>query len=123
MFILKKSFKFDSAHRLPNYDGKCKNLHGHTWELEVECQGIHLNLEGFKVGMLIDYGDIGAVVKPMLEKYFDHLFLNNSLPDLENPTSEEIARWIYNYLKPSLPSLFAITIHESPTASCRYEES
>lgn len=69
--------------------------------------------------MLIDYGDIAGVVRPYLESALDHHYLNEST-GLENPTSEELARWVYNHLSPVLPSLVAVIIEETCTARCEY---
>lgn len=75
--------------------------------------------EGPKAGMVIDYGDIGGLLKPFVDDYLDHWFLNEST-ELENPTSEELARWIYHELKPFLPGLHSVIIEETCTSRCEY---
>lgn len=120
MFTLSKSFRFEASHQLPNHDGKCARLHGHSWVGKVYCRGQQLQDTGPKAGMLVDYADIKAVLKPLLNEKLDHWHLNDST-GLANPTSEEVSRWIYQQLKPLLPSLSAIEIQETCTSSCLYE--
>jgi 6-pyruvoyltetrahydropterin/6-carboxytetrahydropterin synthase len=68
----------------------------------------------------MDYGDMSSVVKPLVEAKLDHHYLNDTT-SLYNPTSEELARWIYEQLKPLLPSLLWVEIQETCTSSCRYQ--
>jgi 6-pyruvoyltetrahydropterin/6-carboxytetrahydropterin synthase len=119
MFKLRKKFTFEASHRLPQHDGKCQRLHGHSWVGELLCEDTELVTTGPKAGMLVDFGDLSAAVKPLVEKYLDHWHLNDTT-GLDNPTSEELARWIYNKLKPDLPWLVAVTIQETCTSSCEY---
>jgi len=120
MWRLSKSFRFEAAHHLPSHDGKCRRVHGHSWALMVEVQGVTLVTTGPKVAMLQDYGDISTAVNPLLDQYLDHWDLNVST-GLDNPTSEALARWVYDQLKPVLPLLHAITIQETCTSEARYE--
>lgn len=119
MFKLTKQFRFEAAHRLPNHDGVCQRLHGHSWVGEIVVEGDGLVPEGPKVGMLIDYHDLSGAIDPIVEQFLDHHYLNETLP-LANPTSEEIARWVYEQVKPKLPSLSSVIIRETCTASCIY---
>lgn len=119
MFILKKRFKFEASHQLPNHDGKCARLHGHSWVMVIWVEGDRLITEGCKQGMVIDFGDISKVVKPLVNDYLDHYHLNDST-GLINPTSESIAVWVYKRLKPSLDYLYAVEIQETCTSSCIY---
>ena len=91
-----RAFSFDAAHLLPkDPDGhKCKRLHGHTFHFKIHLKG---NVDP-KTGWLMDFGDIKKVVKPLIENYLDHYYLND-VEGLENPTSENIAIWIWNKLK------------------------
>jgi 6-pyruvoyltetrahydropterin/6-carboxytetrahydropterin synthase len=116
---LKKEFLFEAAHKLPNHDGKCQRLHGHSWKMRVVVVGDHLHNCGPKQGMLTDYAEISAIVKPVVEMYLDHHYLNETLK-LENPTSECICIWLYEYLKPQLPLLASVEIDETCTSSCLY---
>ena len=119
VWFLEKEFRFEAAHMLPHHDGKCRRLHGHSWRMTVRIDGTSLEDGGAKVGMLFDYGDISSIVNPIVRDYLDHYYLNETL-DLENPTSEEIARWAFEKLNPILPNLHSITIEETCTARCTY---
>ncbi len=119
MFRLRKTFRFEASHQLPHHDGKCRRLHGHSWVGTVVVEGEDLCAIGAKQGMVVDYGDISEAVKPLVEKYLDHWHLNEST-GLENPTSEALARWVYDKLKPVIPQLSAIFIQETCTAECEY---
>lgn len=116
---LRKKFRFEAAHFLPHHDGKCKRLHGHSWQGEVVIIGNYLQQEGAKQGMVMDYSDLSRPVKAMVEGYLDHYLLNETL-ELENPTSEEVARWIYHRLIPDLPELQSVVIEETCTSRCVY---
>jgi 6-pyruvoyltetrahydropterin/6-carboxytetrahydropterin synthase len=119
---LYKEFRFEAAHRLPHYDGKCRRLHGHSWVGRVYVKGHTLVSEGAKVGMLIDYGDLQDYIQPLLDDYLDHYYLNEST-GLENPTSELIAKWIYDKLEIlGLPGLWAVEIRETCTSGARYSK-
>jgi 6-pyruvoyltetrahydropterin/6-carboxytetrahydropterin synthase len=119
MFTLKKTFRFEAAHQLPHHDGKCARLHGHSFVLHVHLEGKELVTEGPKSGMLCDFGDVSAVVKPYVDGYLDHHFLNGTT-GLENPTSEELARWLFGKLAPQMPLLQAVEIEETCTSACCY---
>lgn len=111
-----KEFTFEAAHLLPNVpDGhKCKRLHGHSFRVEVHVTGpLHQQL-----GWVMDFADLKAVVKPVIGR-LDHYFLND-IPGLENPTSEVIAVWLWQQLKPQLPELSKIVVKETCTSGCVY---
>jgi 6-pyruvoyltetrahydropterin/6-carboxytetrahydropterin synthase len=118
-FILKKNFTFEASHQLPHHDGKCARLHGHSWGLVVWVEGDKIINEGSKQGMVIDYADIKKVVKPLLDDYLDHWHLNQTT-GLLNPTSETLAKWIYEKLSPLLPNLYAVELRETCTSACIY---
>lgn len=120
MFTLKKEFKFEAAHRLPAHDGKCARLHGHSWTMVVAVAGARLVSSGPKSGMLRDFGDLKAGVQPLVEQCLDHHYLNETT-GLENPTSEEIARWVYEKLKPATPDLVSVEVRETCTSACIYQ--
>lgn len=119
MFTLKKTFRFEAAHQLPSHDGACARLHGHSWRMKVVVQGQELNQGGPKAGMVEDFSDLSKAVKPLLDSKLDHYFLNETT-GLENPTSEALAKWIYEMLKPSIPKLVAVQVDETCTSSCIY---
>lgn len=115
--LIYKSFTFDAAHYLPNVpEGhKCGNLHGHTYMLKVYLSG-----EPEKdTGWIIDYGDLKTGIKIILE-LVDHQLLN-TIPGLENPTSEHLAIWLWNMIKPAFPELTKIELNETPTSGVIYE--
>ena len=113
---LRKTFQFEAAHLLPHLpkSHKCRRLHGHSFKVDIVVTG-DLNP---KLGWVMDYADITNVFKPLWEK-LDHRYLNE-LSGLENPTSENIAIWIWNRLKPVLPLLTEIVVAETCTARCVY---
>lgn len=113
---LRKSFQFEAAHLLPRLpkSHKCRRLHGHSFRVEIvlagECDP--------KLGWLMDYAEITRRFRPIWEK-LDHRYLNE-VPGLENPTSEEIAVWIWQKLKPRLPLLTEVVVAETCTARAVY---
>lgn len=118
-WTLSKDFTFEAAHVLPRHDGKCARLHGHSWKLTVEVANDRLETQGPKTGMVMDFVDIKAAVAPLLESKLDHYYLNDSL-EMANPTSENVARWVFDRLLPKLPLLRSVTINETCTSACRY---
>src|SRR5690554_6835023 len=96
-----KEFTFEAAHLLPNVPAghKCGRLHGHSYCITVYVSG---NI-GETSGWIMDFADLKVAFKPTYEA-LDHRYLNE-IPGLENPTSENIARWIWHNLKPDLPAL------------------
>jgi|Deesub1362B_J571_1020462.scaffolds.fasta_scaffold00037_113 6-pyruvoyltetrahydropterin/6-carboxytetrahydropterin synthase len=92
-----REFYFDAAHQVPKHPGKCSNIHGHTYKLEVCVKG-ELN----EMGMVIDFGDMKKIVKSEIIDVLDHKLINSILP---NPTAENIAIWVFNKLKPKFEEL------------------
>lgn len=111
-----KEFHFEAAHRLPNVPAghKCARLHGHSFQVRLVVSGEATEPSGW----VMDFGDIKAAFKPILDR-LDHHYLND-IPGLENPTSENIARWIWRELSPSLPQLTQVEIRETCTSGCNY---
>lgn len=111
-----KDFTFEAAHQLPNVpEGhKCARLHGHSFQATVYVAG---PVDGSS-GWVIDFADIKSAFKP-LEKQLDHHYLND-IEGLENPTSENIAIWIWDRLKPQLPGLSKVVVRETCTCGCVY---
>lgn len=110
------TLSFDAAHRLPCVPAghKCGNLHGHTFTVEVHVGG-DVDVER---GWVIDFGDLKRLARPVVDS-LDHAYLND-IPGLENPTSENIARWLWSRLLPDLPGLTRIVVRESPTSGAVY---
>ncbi|RMI09760.1 MAG: 6-carboxytetrahydropterin synthase QueD [Calditrichaeota bacterium] len=111
-----KEFTFEAAHYLPHVpEGhKCRRLHGHSFRVRIYVQGP----VGEESGWVMDFADLKRAFTP-LHRQLDHHFLNE-IEGLENPTSENIARWIWERLKPQLPGLSKIELHETCTAGCVY---
>lgn len=111
-----KIFTVEAAHRLPNVpDGhKCGRLHGHSFRIELRVSGPI----GAETGWVMDFADIKSVFKPIYDR-LDHHYLND-IPGLENPTSERLTVWIWEQLKPQLPALSEVIVHETCTAGSRY---
>lgn len=118
-FELRKKFTFEASHQLMLHDGKCARLHGHSFNMYLVLRGYNLVEVGPKTGMLIDYGDVSKIVKPYVEEYLDHHHLNDTLKS-SNPTSELIAKLIYERFKPEIPLLHSVLIDETCTSSCAY---
>ncbi|MBS0226436.1 MAG: 6-carboxytetrahydropterin synthase QueD [Proteobacteria bacterium] len=111
-----KVFTLEAAHRLPNVpEGhKCARLHGHSFRVELRVRGE----PGTETGWVMDFADIKAAFRPLYDQ-LDHHYLND-IPGLENPTSERLAIWIWDRLKPRLPLLAEVVVHETCTSGCRY---
>jgi len=94
--LVSKEFTFDAAHHLHCYEGKCKNLHGHTYR-------VIFGLSGYtdERGLMIDFGDIKNIWKEKIEIYLDHRYLNETLP-LMNTTAENMVVWIYEKMREAL---------------------
>ncbi|NES78207.1 MULTISPECIES: 6-carboxytetrahydropterin synthase QueD [Okeania] len=120
-WIIGKEFRFEASHQLPNHDGKCARLHGHSWRGVIYVSGNELVNSGGKQGMIMDYGDIKKHLKPLLDDYLDHYHLNETT-GLVNPTSEAIAKWIYEQLENKIPGLVAVRIDETCTSQCIYSK-
>lgn len=115
-FKLVKEFSFEAAHWLPTFpqSHKCRRLHGHSFRVEVHVEGDADERQGY----LVDYGDLKCACAPLRER-LDHYCLND-IEGLENPTSEMIARWVWERLKPALPLLAEVVVHETCTSRCHY---
>ena len=113
---LVKSFDFEAAHYLPEFpDGhKCRRMHGHSFRVDVVVEGEIPEGRHY----LIDYGEIKAVIEPVRLR-LDH-YLLNEVEGLEHPTSEVLARWIWDRVKPELPLLCEVHVHETCTSRCEY---
>ncbi len=114
-----KEFRIEAAHRLPNVpDGhKCSRLHGHSFRIAVHVTGE----VGADTGWVRDFADVAAAFGPLFDQ-LDHRYLNE-VPGLENPTSEHLARWVWERLEGPLPGLSRIVVHETCTSGCEYRGS
>ena len=138
MYKLKTAATFDSAHFLSGYNGKCANIHGHTWTIEVEVGANSLITAGEKRGMVIDFSDLKKSVKALADRY-DHTLIYEqgslrestlnalreegfSLTELPvRPTAENFAKLFYEALSKELP-VCSVTVYETPQNCATYEE-
>ncbi len=120
MYKLRTKTDFDAAHWLEGYEGKCSRLHGHLWVVEAFVTGEELD----EIGFVMDFGVIKTALKEIINN-LDHYCLND-IKDIGNPTCENVAKYIYSRLKPSIPEagqLEKIRVWESPRSWCEYSES
>lgn len=112
-----KQFRFEAAHRLPRVpEGhKCARLHGHSYRFDVVLRG-PIDPE---LGWVTDFGQVTQVVEPVLRR-LDHYYLNE-IEGLQNPTSENLAVWLWERLKPHLRHLARIVVSETCTSSATYD--
>ncbi len=111
-----KVFTLECAHRLPNVpEGhKCARVHGHSFRVEIHVSGP----VDARLGWVMDFADLKVAFEPLFQQ-LDHRYLNDVV-GLENPTSENLARWIWERLKPVVPLLSAVVVHETCTSGARY---
>jgi 6-pyruvoyltetrahydropterin/6-carboxytetrahydropterin synthase len=111
-------FTIEAAHRLPNVPvgHKCARLHGHSFRIELHLDGPLDEQRGW----VMDFADVRQAFQPFYDQ-LDHHYLNE-VPGLENPTSEQLARWIWRRTKPVLPLLSKVVVHETCTSGCSYSE-
>ena len=123
MFELTVDTTFAAAHQLRGYKGKCEWLHGHNWKVQAHVAAEKLN----GIDIAIDFHDLKRLLNEVIAP-LDHSFLNDIFPFTEkNPSSENIARWIYDSLNKKLADedveVSAVTVWESDTASATYYEN
>ncbi len=113
---------FASSHQLHGYEGKCRVLHGHTWKVRVDVVSDQIN----EIGISYDFKALKSVAESVIQK-LDHTHINQVPPfDKENPTAENIARFIYREIKSLLPSPIGIqevTVWESDSHGVSYSET
>lgn len=123
MYRLMIETSFASAHQLRGYQGKCENLHGHNWKVHVFVDSDRLN----EIDIAIDFHDLKRMTNELISQ-LDHKFLNDIYPfTKKNPSSENIAKWIFDSLKDKLKTyenlkISSVTVWESDTASATYYE-
>ncbi len=138
MYKLRVKAAFDSAHFLSGYNGKCANIHGHRWTVEVEIKGEELQQSGEKKGMLIDFGDLKKTVKELADSY-DHALIYESRSLREStltalaeenfrlievsfrPTAENFAKHFYDILSGQELEISSVTVYETPDNCAVYE--
>jgi 6-pyruvoyltetrahydropterin/6-carboxytetrahydropterin synthase len=114
---LAHEFRFEAAHRLPRVPPghKCARLHGHSFRVELAVAGP----VDESTGWFIDFQRLHDAWK-LIDELLDHRYLND-VPGLENPTSEILARWIWDRIKPVLEPLVRVTVFETCESRCEYE--
>jgi 6-pyruvoyltetrahydropterin/6-carboxytetrahydropterin synthase len=140
MYSLKSEASFDSAHFLSNYNGKCKNIHGHRWKIVVEIVSEELIADGKEKGMVSDFSNLKRDIGKIAD-YFDHAFIYeigslkkstvNALIDegfrlVEvsfRPTAENFARYIFEAIKKKNYTVKCVTVYETPTNCASYSEN
>ncbi|MFL0252767.1 6-carboxytetrahydropterin synthase QueD [Clostridium neuense] len=139
MYTLKIEHSFDSAHFLKDYNGKCSNIHGHRWKVEVEIQSPTLVSMGQLDGMVDDFGTLKENLRKMLDTY-DHALIieKHSLRELTfkcltedgfkiisvnfRPTAENFARFFFSKIKEFGYKVKKVTVYETPNNSAAYTE-
>lgn len=140
MYILRAEHSFDSAHFLSGHKGKCRNIHGHRWKVEIEVQSENLVQEGELEGMIIDFSDLKKHIKDMVD-YYDHALIiqlgsmrAETLSFIQQdgfkviqvnfrPTAENFAAFFFKLIKDKGYNVKRATVYETPTNSAIYEES
>jgi len=111
-----KVFEFDAAHYVPSYNGKCENMHGHTYKLQVTVDGVPDN-----EGMVIDFALLKQIVQDKIINVFDHHLLNDIIPV---PTAENIAVFVWNAIEPLVKTdryhLTEVQVWETSHNGCVY---
>jgi 6-pyruvoyltetrahydropterin/6-carboxytetrahydropterin synthase len=110
---LRRSFSFEAAHHLPRHPGKCRQVHGHSFRLTVTLEGTPEPASG----MLLDFAQLKRVVRGEVLERLDHTDLNQLI---DNPTAENLCRWIWERLTAALPGLCEIELHETANCSVVY---
>ncbi|MFC0309723.1 6-carboxytetrahydropterin synthase QueD [Gallibacterium trehalosifermentans] len=141
MFKVAKEFSFDMAHLLDGHDGKCQNLHGHTYKLQVIVIG-ETHVDGAKKGMVLDFSDLKQAVNQLILQPMDHAFIYDQTSEREckiaqlltelnsktfalpyRTTAENLAHFIFHRLQTTLPvTIDAIRLWETPTSFAEYRE-
>lgn len=122
MYDLMIESQFSAAHQLRGYKGKCEDLHGHNWRVQVTISSEKLN----DTGIAMDFHDLKAIVNDVVSS-LDHSMLNEVFPFTEkNPSSENIAKWIYDSVKKKIEkaqcNISSVTVWENETSSATYYE-
>jgi len=114
-FRICKEFTFEASHQLPNHKGKCKNLHGHSYRVQVELSGEINLIEGASdEGMIMDFGDLSNIVKTEVLDRFDHHHLNDLIVNV--PTAEILAMMIFKILRRRTSKVSRVRVYETAAA-------
>lgn len=122
MFEIMIERHFSSAHQLRGYKGKCENLHGHNYKIEVYVRGAELD----NIGLLVDFGDV-KVAADEIVNYLDHRNINELPPFDEelNPSAENLARYILEFIASRIDDdrvqVYKVRCFETPTSVATYQ--
>ena len=113
--IIFKDFTFEAAHKLPLVpkNHKCYKLHGHSFHVRISIEGALNNM-----GWVMDFGDVKLICHPVINQ-LDHSYLNE-IKGLSNPTSENIAMWIWDAVRSKLPNITSVEVRETCNSGCIY---
>ena len=122
MYELTIETSFSAAHQLRGYKGKCENMHGHNWKVQINVMAEKPN----EIDIAMDFHDLKDLADEVISP-LDHALLNDIFPFTEkNPSSENVAKWIYDSIKKKINNddirVAAVTVWESDTASASYYE-
>ena len=127
MYELKVKYRFSSAHYLREYNGKCENLHGHNWKVELILRGEELD----KIGILYDFTKLKKIFKGLLDNTMDHVLVND-VPYFQkhNPSAENLAKYLYTEYSKLLNNseenkcvkVYKVVVYETDDASAAYME-
>jgi 6-pyruvoyltetrahydropterin/6-carboxytetrahydropterin synthase len=122
MYELTVEVSFAAAHQLRGYKGNCENIHGHNWRVQINVMAERLN----EIDIAMDFRDLKKIAREVVAP-LDHVLLNDVFPFTEkNPSSENIAKWIFDSLKKKINNgtlrVAAVTVWESDSASASYYE-
>jgi 6-pyruvoyltetrahydropterin/6-carboxytetrahydropterin synthase len=111
-----REFTFEAAHRLPHVPAghKCGRLHGHSYRVALHVEGA----VGEQTGWVRDFAELSCAIEPLLAQ-LDHNYLNE-VEGLDNPTSEVLACWIWDRVRPAVPDLSQVVVQETCTSGCAY---
>jgi 6-pyruvoyltetrahydropterin/6-carboxytetrahydropterin synthase len=123
MFQISAEYTFSAGHALRGYKGKCENVHGHNYKVQVTVAGESLN----SIGLLMDFVDLRAAIKSLVDR-LDHHFLNDLPPfDKLNPSAENLAKYFYDGLDPQVREqgnqVSAVKVWETDTTSATFSPS
>jgi 6-pyruvoyltetrahydropterin/6-carboxytetrahydropterin synthase len=119
MFTVERAFTFSAGHSLTSGEGMCARPHGHTFTLTIILSAPRLQTEGPEKNMIVDLDRMQALIKPMIDQYFEHRWLNDTL-ETDAPTLEYAAYWIFNHLSPTLDHLYCIRLTEDGISTATY---
>ncbi|WP_304509581.1 6-pyruvoyl trahydropterin synthase family protein [Anaerotignum sp.] len=138
MYYLRSEHSFDSAHFLTNYEGKCRNIHGHRWRVVVEIKSLTLQTEKQLDGMVVDFGQLKKDIKEEVD-FLDHALIieKNSLKPATftalkeegfrmiefdfRPTAERFSKYFYDKMVEKGYQMKSVTVYETPNNAAIYE--